>query len=65
MLCSDTSFAKRKTVPWHFKELSYGGSLDTEFPLFITNRLLKFVADCQDQNLSTLTASVLAMNFTK
>ena len=54
MLCSDTCLTERQKMSWHFKELSYDCSLDTIIPLFITNRVSKFVADCKDQKLSTL-----------
>ena len=63
MLCSDTSISQRKKMSWHFKELSYDCSLDTIIPLFITNRLLKFIADCKDQKLSTLNCLSFANEF--
>lgn len=63
MLCSDTSISERQKMSWHFKELSYDCSLDTIIPLFITNRLLKFVADCKDQKLSTLNCLSFANEF--
>ena len=63
MLCSDTSLAKRKKMVYHFEDLSYDCGLDTEIPLFITNRLLKFIADCKDQKLSTLNCLSFANEF--
>ena len=63
MLCSDTSLAERQKMSWHFKELSHDCSLDTIIPLFTTNRLLKFVADCKVQKLSTLNCLSFANTF--
>ena len=63
MLCSDISLTQRRNMSWHFKELSYDCSLDTIIPLFITNRLLKFVADCKDQKLSALNCFNFADEF--
>ena len=63
MLYSDISLTQRRKMSWHFKELSYDCSLDTIIPLFITNRLLKFVADCKDQKLSALNCFSFADEF--
>ena len=63
MLHSDASLSKRQKISWHFKKLLYDCSLDTKIPLFISNRLLKFVADWKDEKLSTLNSLSFANEF--
>ena len=57
------SLSERQKISWHFKELSYDCSLDTINALFITNILLEFVADCNDQKLPTLNSLSFSNEF--